>query len=70
MFNQEQIDTLYNLVEKGAVTKEDVDLFLRTKLVEIGFVVTPPPAPEVPAEVVPPTPEGEQPAVDPNQPVA
>lgn len=70
MFSQEQINTLFDLVTKGVITEADVKNFLQTKLTEVGFVVTPPPAPEVPAEVVPPTPEGEQPAVDPNQPVA
>ncbi len=50
MFNREQIDDLYYLVEKGAIAKEDADKFIVKKLVEIGFEVTPPPAPEVPAE--------------------
>lgn len=61
MFDRAQIDNLYYLVEKGVITQEDANKFLQKKLVEIGFEVTPPPAPEVPAEapaeVVPPTPE-------------
>lgn len=57
MFTREQIDDLYYLVEKGAITQEDANKFLQKKLVEIGFEVTPPPAPEVPAEPTPPAPE-------------
>lgn len=69
MFDRAQIDNLYYLVEKGAITQEDANKFLQKKLVEIGFEVTPPPAPEVPAEtpaeVAPPAPE-----VAPEQPAA
>ena len=57
MFSREQIDTLYYLIEKGVVTEADVKTFLNKKLVEVGFDVTPPPAPEVPGEPVPPAPE-------------
>lgn len=57
MFSREQIDTLYHLVEKGVIVEQDVKNFLLTKLQEVGFVVTPPPAPEVPAEPAPPAPE-------------
>lgn len=64
MFSKEQIDTLYYLVEKGVVVESDVKTFLEAKLKEVGFVVAPPPQPEVPAEPVPPAPEqtAEQPA--------
>jgi len=57
MFSREQIDNLYYVVEKGVVTAEAVNLFLKAKLAEIGVVEPTPPAPEVPAEPVPPAPE-------------
>lgn len=57
MFSKEQIDNLYYLVEKGVVTGEAVNAFLKTKLTEIGVVEPTPPAPETPAEPVPPAPE-------------
>ena len=57
MFTREQIDTLYYLVEKGVVTGEAVNAFLKAKLSEVGLNEPTPPAPEVPAEPVPPAPE-------------
>lgn len=60
MFSREQIDTLYYLVEKGVVTGEAVNAFLKGKLEEVGLkepVVETPAAPEAPAEPVPPAPE-------------
>ena len=60
MFSREQIDVLYLLAEKGIVTVDTVNAFLKGKLAEIG-VKDPEPeapvAPEVPAEPVPPAPE-------------
>lgn len=58
MFSKEQIDTLYYLVEKGVVSAEAVNAFLKTKLEEVGLREPEPPvAPEAPAEPVPPAPE-------------
>ena len=66
MFSREQIDNLYYLVEKGVITGEAVNLFLKSKLAEIGVVEPTPPAPEVPAEPppadAPPAPVEGQPA--------
>ena len=66
MFSREQIDNLYYLVEKGVVSAEAVNLFLKSKLTEIGVVEPTPPEPEVPAETppadAPPAPVEGQPA--------